>query len=46
MASLVSSNELDESILCRGKSIDCAAFLSEELLSCFVDMLLTACVVI
>ena len=31
---------LDECILCKGKSNSCAAFLSEQLLSCFVGTLL------
>ena len=35
---------LDECILCKGKSNSCAAFLSEQLLSCFVGTLLTALV--
>ena len=33
---------LDERSLCRGKSINCSAFLSEQLLSCFIDTKLTS----
>ena len=48
MTSLVGGplDMLDECSLCRGKSINCSAFLSEQLLSCFVDTNLTTCTVI